>query len=173
MTASALRFATTILLTLELTGCAGAASDSTLDTTFDPCAGLVVSGANATDEELASIDEALTLWLSAGGFALSRDSSLTWPSVEVRFEAAPHAQLGVYDDERGIIFINRGISNSHERAITIAHELGHSFGLWHVSGVASLMNEHNTSTGPTALDVEHVYGAWSSCSNDEPKGDQL
>lgn len=165
MTAQALRFATAILLILDVAGCSGAPYDSTLDTVFDPCAGLVVSSPHATEEQLASIDRALDLWLSVGAFSLSRDPSLGWPTVEMRFDAAPHAQLGVYDDERGIIFINRDISDVRARMITIAHELGHAFGLWHVSGVASLMNEHNISTGPTLLDVEHVYGAWPSCSN--------
>ena len=147
--------------------CAAQSSDNTLDTLYDPCAGLVISASNATEAELSSVDEALQLWVEAGGFALTREAREDWPVLEVKFESAPKAQHGVYDDERGLVFVNRRLENSRERAVTIAHELGHAFGLWHVSNRPSLMNEHNLSVLPTRADVDSVYKAWSSCQSDD------
>ncbi len=133
---------------------------------YDPCSGVVVSAKNATAAELSSVDAAVDMWVEAGGFLLTREARPDWPVLEVKFERAPKAQHGVYDDERGLVFVNRRLEDSCERAITIAHELGHAFGLWHVEGRPSLMNEHNLSVRPTPADVDSVYQSWSSCTGE-------
>lgn len=150
--------------------CAAPDPDSTLDVVYDPCSGVVVSSPNATSAEQSSIDAALELWVEAGGFALTREPVADWPRLEIRFEEAPGAQHGVYDDERGLVFINRRLERSRERAITIAHELGHAFGLWHVHGTRSLMNENNLSIEPTSADVASVRSAWLSCQGPSSEG---
>ena len=46
--------------------------------------------------------------------------------------------------------------------MTIAHEIGHAFGLWHVkpSVRRSVMNPGNTTVTPTERDVDSVRALW-------------
>jgi hypothetical protein len=144
--------------------------DTVMDHTYDPCAGLTLVAMNAREDELESIDRALALWNEAGGFRLTRESAPGFSSLTIEFEVAAEASRGLYDDERGIVIVNRAIEDDLVRTITVAHELGHSFGLWHVSPDErrSLMNPQNKSLGPTEEDVANVRALWASCSDDHP-----
>jgi hypothetical protein len=139
-----------------------------MDHTYDPCAGLTLVTASDRAEELESIDRALELWNQAGNLRLTREIQPDFPTLSIDFEVASPASRGLYDDERGIVIVNRAIVDDDVRTITVAHELGHSFGLWHVSPDErrSLMNPQNQSLGPTPEDVARVRALWASCSSD-------
>lgn len=140
-----------------------------MEHTYDPCAGLTLVTTNAREDELESVDRALALWNEAGGFRLTREIQPGFSALKIEFEVASEASRGLYDDERGVVIVNRAIQDEHVRTITVAHELGHSFGLWHVSPDErrSLMNPQNKSLGPTEEDVASVRALWASCSGDD------
>jgi hypothetical protein len=141
---------------LPVLAAACAEPDPTIDVRFDPCAALVlVPAADATAAELASIDDAIAMWNAAAGTQLTRTPAPGVAAVPIGFEPAALAFLGVYDDESGVILVNRNLTDRRERAITIAHELGHAFGLWHVPRDVrpSVMNAPNVTTAPTPADA--------------------
>ena len=133
-------------------------TDQTIDITHDPCAGTTIGGGN-TDEQRAGIDDAIALWAGEGA-SLTRSDA---PAIEVRFETASGAFHGVYDDERGVIHINNAVIDPGELAIVIAHEIGHAFGLAHVTNRTSLMNPGNLTTPPTDEDRLAVEALWGRC----------
>jgi hypothetical protein len=149
-----------------LVACGGEADDR-LDVTFDPCS-TAVEPAAATEAEWSGVEAAMLLWNDAAALRLAIAAEApALRRIVVRFEDAPHAFKGVYDDERGVVFVNRKITDPHERAVTIAHELGHAFGLPHVDSAerASLMNPANTAIEPTAEDVAALRALWGNCAN--------
>jgi hypothetical protein len=154
-----LRWWNASLLALTCVACSTSSSDATIDVTFDACAPIAIT-ASADPLRAAGIRDAFALWsdrgvplLGVGGGAM----------IELRFEAAAEAFHGLYDDERGIIFINAKLTDPDALAIVIAHELGHAMGLPHIDGEPSLMNQANTTTGPTAEDEQRVRALWGSC----------
>ena len=68
----------------------------------------------------------------------------------------------------GVVYINEAIEDDRARAVTVAHEMGHAFGLFHVAAEerASLMNPGNLSVGLTPADVETLIGLWGSCTQE-------
>jgi hypothetical protein len=146
-------------------GCLSA-SDDTIDVTFDPCTVAVAAGGGTAAAEIDAIDAGLQLWNGAANLTLTRWAGEDEPHVVVRFEDAPLAFRGVYDDERGVVIVNRRLSDGHERAVTVAHELGHAFGLPHVdaSSRRSLMNPGNVAIEPTADDVTELRSRWGACA---------
>lgn len=140
--------------------------DSTIDLVFDPCATGVFAVEPVTDRELESIDHALAIWNEAAGLALERvEEGPSANAIEIAFVPTIAALRGVYDDEVGTIMINRNIVADEERALTIAHELGHAFGLHHVSADerASLMNPGVVTVPPTDEDVRELVKIWGDC----------
>ena len=143
-----------------------------MDIVYDPCAGLVVVPSTSDAAALASIDEAFELWSEVlSKAALSREETPEFEHVELTFTDAPEALRGVYDDEKGIVYINERLTNSRARAITVAHELGHAFGLWHVQGRDSVMNPGNMKFPPTPADAASVQDLWPTCRDRSPDGE--
>lgn len=125
--------------------------------THDPCEPLQLIAPNATAEQLAAIDHGVALWGDPSiGRAVTADDS-----IEITFQASGPAMFGLYDDA---IFINQELSGTKE-AITIAHELGHAFGLVHVpiGERLSVMNPGNLTVEPTADDTAAVAAIWGTC----------
>ena len=111
--------------------------------------------AQADATQRAGIEAALALWQLAPGDGAP---------IPIVFDDAAEAFHGHYDDETGVVLINRKITEPRALAIVIAHELGHAFGLPHVDGRASLMNRGNLSVAPTADDFAAVSALWGSCA---------
>lgn len=156
---------TAFAVVISLTACS--AEDSTIDNTRDVCAGVTVTSSTATQLQADGIDDALGLWRDRGVTRLGRDASsrglTTAPALEIRFEAASGAFRGLYDDERGVIFINSVLVERSQIAIVVAHELGHAFGLAHITERTSVMSPGNLETPPTEADGHAIEALWGPC----------
>jgi hypothetical protein len=132
----------------------------------DACAALAVTAAAATPAEQAGIAGALALWRDRGVAAF--DAASAGPAaatLDIQFADAPAVFHGVYDPAGDRVLINRDLTDPAPLAIVIAHELGHAFGLVHVSAAArvSLMNPGNLVTPPTDADQQAVEALWGPC----------
>ncbi len=148
---------------------------------FDACEPLVV----APDEQLAperldSVREAVDMWNRTSGSRLvleddAGDELKDAPRLPLHFEKAAAAFHGFYDDEAVEIFINTELSDPNERRITVAHELGHVFGLYHVdpSERPSVMNNGNLEFDVMPKDVETLRATWGACATNEDTASSL
>jgi hypothetical protein len=135
--------------------------------TFDPCEPhVLVVAADASADELASIDQALAMWREAAGTRVVRAAA--GDGVGLRFEEASPAFRGIYLDDAGDIVINRLVTDREARAITVAHELGHAFGLHHRAAPVSVMNPGNLAIAPNQADAAELVAAWGECGDVEP-----
>ena len=87
----------------------------------------------------------------------------TADAVTIRFEPAPSVNMGFYDVATGTIFVNLDLDEPSRRTITIAHELGHAFGLVHVTDRPSVMNPGNLTIVPNDADFAAVADRWGTC----------
>ena len=171
-----------LCLTLAATPLLGCGSGNDAPTgpivTFDACAPLtLVPDASATDEQLAGIAAALALWNGTAGTQL-QVSATPVPgasTVPIHFQAAAAPMHGLYDPQAVAIFINDDLSDlASPMAVTIAHEVGHAFGLVHIpEGTrASVMNPGNLTTTPNAGDVADLANLWGACAAPQPPATQ-
>jgi hypothetical protein len=148
--------------------CSPGAADTTIDTVFDPCAPVGVEAGELTRDQRASVNRALTMWNETArtSLTIAADDDVDLPTIPVHFQKAAAAFHGVYDDEAGVVYVNDAIDNDHQRAVTVAHELGHAFGLLHidVKQDASVMNDGNLKTEPNDFDVDALAELWGRCS---------
>jgi Zn-dependent peptidase ImmA (M78 family) len=100
------------------------------------------------------------LWRDRGAPSLGLRADTT---LEVRFDTAAAAFHGHYDDETSVIYINNQITDDKVLAIVIAHELGHAFGLPHITDRESVMNPGNLTIVPNAEDQRAIEALWGSC----------
>ncbi|HXI60005.1 MAG TPA: ImmA/IrrE family metallo-endopeptidase [Polyangia bacterium] len=164
----------TVVLAVVLTlasagGCAQPSPGDSLH--FDPCQPLILAAtASASQAETDGISAGIALWNRVAHSHLSMivdgagSTSAPGATVPINFQAAAAPSHGFYDAERGEVFINTDLTDS-QRAITIAHEVGHSFGLAHVADSTrlSVMNPGNLDTPPTSDDVEALAALWGRC----------
>ena len=165
----------TWILSLALVGgCAGGPQDTTLDIVSDVCEPTaVIASSDLSQPQLASIDDALAMWAHIGfdRFRLAvgedADDVLEGQHIEVVYDDAAEVFHGLYDDEHGVVYINRALSDDHQRAVTIAHELGHAFGLLHVASGAriSVMNPANLVVEPNDGDAAELVALWGACAD--------
>lgn len=144
---------------LLLAACS-AEGDAPIGLTHDACAPLALVSSIASSLQLDGIQAAQALWRDRGAPALGLRAGAT---LEVRFEAAAGAFRGLYDDREGVIYINDGIANESVLSVVIAHELGHAFGLVHVTDRTSVMNPGNLTITPTADDQLELARLWGTC----------
>jgi hypothetical protein len=150
---------------------------------FDPCQPLTVvvgDGANA-DRDLG-VRTAADLWNQAAGARLTVVESVAMPPLDaaaappldasgapsatlpLRFQVAADPSHGFFDPVRGEVLINDDLV-ARPLVVTIAHEIGHAFGLFHVSGRPSVMNAGNLDVEPNAGDVESLAQLWGQCQS--------
>jgi hypothetical protein len=163
-----------LFLTLAA-GCGGSSSsEPTVGAVrLDPCRPVaVVLDADVSAEREAGVRAAMDLWNVAAGTRLDLGGAAAAPAVDadgaapptlpVRFETAAAPSHGFFDPVRGEVLINDDLV-ARALAVTIAHELGHAFGLVHVNGRPSVMNPGNLDVEPNAADVDALADIWGRC----------
>jgi Zn-dependent peptidase ImmA (M78 family) len=151
----------------SITACAGE-GDAVIDRMFDPCAPLVLDTSTATPAQQDGVRDAIALWSSRGVTSFADPAIADAPVIPVLFEEASPAVHGYYDDETAVIYVNSVLDADPEaRAVTIAHELGHAFGLYHVERDerVSVMNPANLRVPPTEDDQHAVELLWGRCAD--------
>jgi hypothetical protein len=155
-------------------GCGETSSDSSAvaSVRVDPCEPAVVSlGPEATDDQKAGVRAAIELWNRGVSARLSvsdapDDGTAAPPSgpttLPLHFRRAAAPSHGYFDPPTGQILINEALS-AHELVVTIAHEVGHAFGLAHVSGRPSVMTQGNLKIEPTEGDFAELVAMWGAC----------
>jgi hypothetical protein len=144
---------------VALVGC-GTDGDQTINIQHDACAPLALVSASATEGQRIGMSDGQELWRDRGAPSLGLRADTT---LEVRFDTAAAAFHGHYDDETSVIYINNQITDDKVLAIVIAHELGHAFGLPHITDRESVMNPGNLTIVPNAEDQRAIEALWGSC----------
>lgn len=137
-------------------------ADSADVRTFDACQPLHLIIVDE-GERVASVDAAIASWSAVGMTTLSRgDGDLDEARLPIRFTAGASSEFGLYTGDE--IAINDQLTGD-ALGIVIAHEIGHAFGLVHISPDArsSVMNPRNLATGPTLDDDAAIAAIWGSC----------
>ena len=145
-------------------GCPRGGETEIIDTVFDPCEPLVLEVESASGEEEARVADGLAMWNERAGSVLTLDDVEHAPRLPIVFDDAPAAFNGHYDDEEAVVYINHDL-DGRETAITVAHELGHAFGLYHVNKDErpSVMNHGNLEHTPNEGDVDALEELWGAC----------
>jgi hypothetical protein len=157
------------------TGCGQDPAASGPAVAFDPCTPVtLVPDATATAVQLQGVGAGAALWNASATSDLMPDSSgaaAAGPLLPIHFQVAGAPFHGLYDAPSGQIYINDDLTGE-ELAITIAHEIGHSFGLVHIPPDVrpSLMNPANLTVLPTAADVATLAGLWGRCGSLDAAG---
>jgi len=167
-----------VLIPLLCAGCLGSSpSDGVFDVVFDPCQPVAVRPEPGTRaEEVAGVAWGIAMWNDRAGTRLALDegggapAAGAAPVLPIRFQAAALVVFGVYEDEVGLVLVNRGLTDEHERAVTVAHELGHAMDLRHVNAAArpSVMNDGNLALEPNPGDVAALQARWGVCDAPRP-----
>ena len=163
---------TFLLCVSQLVGCADESAGGQ-GLTFDACAPLAIGvSPELTAEQMEGVTDALAMWNQAAGTTLGPMTmpATATPLVPLTFQAAAAAFHGLYDSRSGQIYVNQDLTDVAPLRITIAHEIGHAFGLPHVGASVrrSLMNSGNTTIGITPEDVDALAAIWGHCAPATP-----
>lgn len=149
-------------------GCfgSGGPADTTIDIVFDPCAPLVLDLPADNPAAKASTQDAIAMWNHVATLQVTLAPTSGAPIIPITFEDAAAAFRGIYLDESGEIVINQRITDRRALAVTIAHELGHAFGLAHIAAAKrpSVMNPGNSSQAPNPDDAAALARLWGGCA---------
>lgn len=160
-------FTLTLTLTSALAvGCGGGGDAGSADwVMFDACAPLsIIPDPTVTDAQSGGILAGMALWNDRAGTHLTLAPGGGSPAVPLHFQSAAPNFHGLYDAPRGEVFINTDLSGA-PLAVTVAHEIGHAFGLAHVppDQRTSVMNPNNLVVEPTPEDVDTLASRWGVC----------
>lgn len=160
-----------LLALAPLAGCGPSQNGAVTGMRFDLCQPLVLQpDTAATADQLTAAGQALALWNQRAGarLALAGDpgAAASAPSLPLHFQTAAGNFHGLYDGQTVQVFINNDLAG-HPLTVTIAHELGHSYGLVHVPADQrpSVMNPGNLTVEPNAEDAAALAALWGSCSD--------
>jgi hypothetical protein len=156
-----------VVVLLAAAGCSPGSSTSAI--TYDICTRVDLSpAADSTPAEIQAVDDAIALWRHQG-VVLTRGDG-TGATLPIHFRPAATVFHGVYEGSIGEVFVNRLIPDPHQRAVTVAHEVGHALGLVHIdrSRRISLMNPNNLETEPTPGDRQALIQEWGPCAAATP-----
>jgi hypothetical protein len=146
-------------------GCGAGPETAPGDTVaFDACAPLpLVLDADVSATQSDGIMAAMTLWNDRAGTRLTLGGDQDAPGLPVHFQAAAPPFHGLYEPT-GQVFINTDLSGA-PLAVTIAHEIGHAFGLVHIPAGqrSSVMNPNNLVIEPTSEDIDTLALRWGVC----------
>lgn len=163
-----------LLVVLPVLFACGACDEPVFDgptVTFDPCQPLALTtDADVSASQRAGVAAGMALWTAVMPVQLSLTEetggapTVETPAVPVHFQAAAANFHGLYDPSVAQIFINRELGGA-PLAIAVAHEVGHAFGLAHVSASErpSIMNPGNLTVEPNAADADTLISAWGDC----------
>jgi hypothetical protein len=157
-----------MVLLLWPIGCGAPPPPSGPAVSFDPCQPLaVVIDSGVTEAQAAAVEAGLALWNARARSRLwwSRAEELPAPPIlPLHFQAAAPPFHGLYDDQRGEVYINTDL-DGHARVVTVAHEVGHAFGLAHVppDQRVSVMNPGNLLNEPSSADIDTLAVDWGRC----------
>lgn len=153
-------------------GCGETSSDSSAVAAVrvDACQpAVLVLDPTSTDNQKVGARAAIELWNRGASTRLSvSDDGAAAPSpgspaLPLHFRQAAAPSHGFFDPATGEVLINEGLS-AHPLAVTIAHEVGHAFGLVHVTGRPSVMAPGNLEVEPTEADVAELAKLWGVCA---------
>jgi hypothetical protein len=156
------------VVSLLVGGC-GASPSQGPEIRFDPCEMVaLVPVAALPAAAMASVSSGLASWNRTANTRLFLATAATPPgsaaALPIHFQSAAAPFHGFYDQSAGEIFINVDLVE-HARSVAIAHEVGHAFGLVHVSPNerSSVMNVGNLDEEPNTGDVEALARLWGHC----------
>ncbi len=158
-------FVALALVCVAAAGCgAGSQAPAGEVVAFDACAALpLVLDPGVSDAQSAGITAAIALWNDRAGTHLTLTGDQGTPGLPIHFQTAAPPFHGLYEPS-GQVFINTDLSGA-PLVVTIAHEIGHAFGLVHVPAGqrASVMNPNNLVVEPTAEDIDTLALRWGVC----------
>lgn len=155
-----------VVLASVASGCSVGGVDGTIDNVFDPCHALTIqSEPGTTGPENDAVAVGIAFWNERADTKLSVTEEEGAPILPVHFDPAATAFRGLYDDENAVVFVNSRLDDPTVMSITLAHELGHAFGLEHVERGerSSVMNPGNVEVTPTSEDVAALAELWGEC----------
>lgn len=133
--------------------CGGPPEDPGPAVVYAPCQPIVISiPATASPMQQSAVLAGLELWNAQGLTQLKASGEGT--AVPLTFQRAAGFFHGFYDPKTGEVFVNETLTDPHEIAVVVAHELGHAMGLPHVeqNERTSVMNPGNLEVTPTSAD---------------------
>ena len=106
----------------------------------------------------------MPLWNDRAGTHLMMGADPGASGLPIHFQNAGPPFHGLYDAPSGQVYINTDLAGA-PLAITIAHEIGHAFGLVHIPADqrTSVMNPNNLVVEPTAEDIATLAMRWGGC----------
>src|SRR5262249_4479305 len=114
-----------LVVVLATAACGGMSASTDGGITFDPCTGISAhASAQASAVQAQGVRDAVALWHNVATLKLSADPGMA--QVPVGFQKAADVFHGLYEPDRGDVLINNDLSDPHQLAVVIAHELGHS-----------------------------------------------
>lgn len=153
-----------LVFILATAACGGMSTSGDAGITFDPCTGISAQvSADASPVQAQGVRDAVALWHKVAQLKMSADPGMA--TVPVGFQKAADVFHGLYEPDRGDVLINEDLSDPHQLAVVIAHELGHSMGLVHITSYTSVMTSGNLTVEPQAADAQALIDIWGQCGS--------